>query len=604
MQLRPYQKDAATAALAHIKKSLSPCVIEAPTGAGKSWIIAAIAKAIRDMSGKKVLILAPSGELVTQDHEKYLATGEPASIYSASTGNKDLRHPVVFGSPLSVKNNLRRFSGYAAVIIDEAHGITPTIRGIIEHLRNDNDKLRVVGLSATPHRMNTGYIYACDYEMGYLDEDQSIDPYFDLLVYRISAQMLIDDGYLTKPVFEATRESYDTTGLKLNRTGNWDAKTVDRAFVGQGRKTSHIVADVVAKSQNRQGVMLFAATIKHAQEVCESLPPEITRLVTGETPAAERERILADFKARRVKYLVNVAVLTTGFDASHVDHVAILRATESAGLLMQIIGRGLRIDDNKPSCLISDYAQNIERHFPHGDVFAPEIKARRNGTSEPIEVTCPLCAHENNFSRRPNPDEYDITADGYFADMTGAKIEFEGQFLPAHFGRRCAGFVLAGGQLARCGYKWSFKECPECGHENDIAARFCTACRGEIVDPNEKLRIEAAKIAADPYAVKFADVDQITIQQWPGRDGKPDTLRVDYHIDNDSISHWYAPDGSSQWIRSKWEQFSIGVWGEILDGVDDAVSKRDRARTPFKIAYRKKRGSKYNEIVGVEYAIS
>lgn len=604
MQLRPYQQDAADAAINHIRKSTTPCVIEAPTGAGKSWIIAKIAHVVWQMSGKKVLVLAPSGELVQQDHEKYLATGERASMYSASTGNKDLRHPVVFGSPLSVKNNLRRFTGYAAVIIDEAHGITPTIRAIIDHLRSDNDKLRVIGLSATPHRMGTGYIYACDYQTGYLDESESIDPFFEMLVYRIEAQLLIDEGFLTPPVFQETGEHYDTSGLTLNRTGNWDAATVDRAFVGQGRKTSHIVADIVDKSRSRQGVMVFAATIKHANEVAESLPPELTRVVTGDTPKPERDKILADFKTRRIKYLVNVAVLTTGFDAPHVDVVAILRATESAGLLMQIIGRGLRIDPEKRDCLILDYAENIERHFPGGDVFAPEIKARRKGTAEPITATCPLCSHDNEFSQRQNPEGYGVTSDGYFTDLAGAKIEFEGQFLPAHYGRRCTGFAIAAGKVARCEYKWSFKECPECGHENDIAARFCTSCRGEIVDPNEKLRIEAAHIASDPYATKFADVDQISMRAWPGRDGKPDTLRVDYHIENNSISHWYAPNSNSQWIRSKWEQFCIGVWGEILSSVDDAISKKDRASTPAKIAYRKKRGSKYFEIVSVEYEFS
>lgn len=96
--------------------------------------------------------------------------------------------------------------------------------------------------------------------------------------------------------------------------------------------------------------------------------------------------------------------------------------------------------------------------------------------------------------------------------MAGEKLEHEGQPLPSHFGRRCTGAILTGGELDRCAYKWSFKECPECEHENDIAARFCTKCRCEIVDPNEKLKVEHAKLAKDPYAVKFAPVESITYE--------------------------------------------------------------------------------------------
>ena len=82
--------------------------------------------------------------------------------------------------------------------------------------------------------------------------------------------------------------------------------------------------------------MIFAATVPHANEVMQSLPRGNSALVTGETPKAEREQILKAFKARQIKYLVNVSVLTTGFDASHVDVIAILRATESVGLMQQV----------------------------------------------------------------------------------------------------------------------------------------------------------------------------------------------------------------------------------------------------------------------------
>jgi DNA repair protein RadD len=107
--LRPYQQDAADAALEWMKRSAAPFIIDAATGAGKSHIIAEVARVIHAMTGKRVLCLAPSAELVMQNREKFLATGNRASTFSASAGAKELRHPVVFGSPLTVKNKISRF---------------------------------------------------------------------------------------------------------------------------------------------------------------------------------------------------------------------------------------------------------------------------------------------------------------------------------------------------------------------------------------------------------------------------------------------------------------------------------------------------------------
>jgi DNA repair protein RadD len=160
--LRDYQQNAHDKVMAHLKKSLDPCLINAPTGAGKSHIIAAIAKTLYGASNKRILCLAPSKELIRQNHDKYIATGNQASIYSASI-TKSLRYPVVFGTPLSVKNDIKHFKDqFCAVIVDEAHRTTKSIVDIIDKLRSINDKLRVIGLTATPQRLGEGLIYGDD----------------------------------------------------------------------------------------------------------------------------------------------------------------------------------------------------------------------------------------------------------------------------------------------------------------------------------------------------------------------------------------------------------------------------------------------------------
>lgn len=343
-KLRPYQQNAVDSTTSWIKNSCEPCLIEAATGAGKSIIIAKTAEWLASRTDKKILCIAPSRELVLQNHEKYVALGLDASIYSASIG-KSMRHQVVFGTPMTVKNDVEKLTReFSAVFIDEAHGITPTIKFIIDVLKRKNPQLRVIGYSGTPFRMGTGYIYQYDLDNNPLPEEVAIEPYFNKLVCQITARELIDQGYLTKPTSEiAHAESYATKDLQLNKMGQFDQKQVADVFERDERLTATIVRDIVQLSQDRQGVIIFAATINHAHEVLESLPAGECQLVTGETSKKERETILKRFKAREIKYLVNVAVLTTGFDAPHIDVVAILRATESASLLQQIIGRSLRL---------------------------------------------------------------------------------------------------------------------------------------------------------------------------------------------------------------------------------------------------------------------
>src|SRR5690554_4641070 len=404
--LRPYQKNAFNAVMDWVRRSVDPCLVEAATGAGKSWIIAALASELHRISkGKHVLCLAPNADLVKQNREKYLTTGDLASVYSASAGGKCLRYPIVFATPGTFKKVARAMGPkFCAVIVDECHGITPTIQTIIDLMRDSNPNLRVIGTTATPYRLGEGYIY-------HLDEDDNLngdacakDPYFSKKVYTVPARLLIDQGYLTRPVIGSIgTEQYDTGNLVLNNSGKWKQSTVDQAFVGHGRKTAAVVADVVRQSQGRKGVMLFAATVEHAREIMASLPPSMSRMIGGDTNTGKsaRQKLVDDFKERKFKYLVSVQTMTTGVDFVHVDVIAILRATESVALLQQIIGRGLRICEGKEDVLILDYAENLERHCPDGDIFNPEITASfSSGEKVYIDAACAECGAVNKFSAR------------------------------------------------------------------------------------------------------------------------------------------------------------------------------------------------------------
>jgi DNA repair protein RadD len=547
---RDYQQEAIDLSIEHIMKCRDSALLDLATGAGKSIIVAYIAQHIAKISGKKILCLAPSTELVLQNREKYLELGEPASIFSAGAGDKCLRNSVIFGSPKTVANSIEKFDDkFSMVIVDEAHGITPTLKNIIESMRSANPNLRVLGLSATCYRMNTGFIYEMD-ENNKPTGDQAVSPFFKKLLYKVPAEHLIARGFLTPPTTTIVKQNYNTSSLEM-KGGKFTADSVDQVFNEDERLTHDIVLNVIEASANRMGVMFFASTIQHANEIMRSLPLEDSEIITGKTPKKERENIIKSFKAMQFKYMVNVSVLTTGFDATHVDVVAILRATESAGLLQQIIGRGLRLHDHKSDCLILDFAENIERHGLEDGLFKPVIKVNiSTGEKFRVEATCECCGFTNDFGGRPNVDCFPVDQYGYFVDLMGNQIiddETKKPF-PAHFGRRCEYQELQEGNFVRCNGRWSFKECPHCDHENDIAARYCSSCKGEIIDPNEKLKLEFKKIKKSPYEATSDKVLQCFAQHHKALKSGNIVLKIDWKTEFRSWQSYYNPHQQWLWV--------------------------------------------------------
>jgi DNA repair protein RadD len=561
--LRPYQSAAVNAALAFLRTSTSPALIDAAPAAGKSHMIAAVADALHSVSGgKKVLVLAPNAELVKQNHEKMLLTGHKASIFSASAGVKSTRHHIVFATPGTVKNAISRFlQGYCAVIVDEAHGMTPTICAIIDAMREANPNLRVLGLTGTPFNLGKGYIFR-QWPDGRVNNDETTrDPYFTKCVYRVSAREMLDAGYITPMTIGAIhQEAYDTSGIVLLPNGMPNPTQVERAFVGHGRKTAGIVADVLEQARNRSGgVMLFAATVQHAQEVMASLPPDNSVMVTGDMEASARRRAIKRYRNQQVRYIVSVGTLTTGFDVTHTEVIAVLRYTESASLLTQILGRAWRLHEGKATSLLLDYAGNVERHFPDGDIYNPQIKAgKAPGEGGAIEAVCPSCGHENAFTVNKDTLDYKLDAHGYCLDTWGVRIETDFGPLPGHHGRRCNGLVKAGRIWDRCNYRWTSKPCPACEELNDIAARRCHACKAEIVDPNEKLAGEFKAMKRDPTTPQTDEVLEFTQRESLSQKGNR-TIRADWRTPWRQFSTWHLPDAAHRKAVLDWQRFDAAT---------------------------------------------
>ncbi|EJG0703478.1 DEAD/DEAH box helicase [Vibrio parahaemolyticus] len=494
--LRPYQADSVKAVIHYFRKHSTPAVIVLPTGAGKSLVIAELAR----LAKGRVLVLAHVKELVEQNHAKYEGYGLKGAIFSAGLGRKETDQQVVFASVQSVVRNLDSFKNqFSLLVIDECHRVpddkNSSYQKVITHLRELNPGIKVLGLTATPYRLGMGWIYQY-HTRGQVRTEES--RFFRDCIFELPIRYLLDENFLTPArMMDAPVLSYDFSQLKPANTGRYKEAEMDMVVDKAKRATPQIVEQIIQYARERKGVMIFAATVRHAQEIHGLLPEGETAIVIGDTPTPERDAIIQAFKNREIKYLVNVSVLTTGFDAPHVDLIAILRPTESVSLYQQIVGRGLRLSEGKNECLVLDYAGNSY------DLYQPEVgDPKPDSTSEIITIPCPACGFNNNF---------------------WGKLDSNG-FLLEHFGRRCQGYFEDEdtGEREHCGYRFRAKYCGECGADNDIAARICHECDATLVDPDKKLK-EALNLK-DALIFECTEMD---LSVFKSNDGKSQ-LKVTY----------------------------------------------------------------------------
>jgi DNA repair protein RadD len=489
--LRPYQKEAVDRAIQFFQKKREPALIVLPTGAGKSLVIAELARIAKG----RVLALAHVKELVEQNHAKYVSYGLDGGVYSAGLNKKDTSQKVIFGSIQSVANaDNSFFQDFSLLIIDECHRVSEEgntqYAQVIAKLRSNNPKLCILGLTATPYRLGQGFIYEESFK-GEIKNKENC--FFKMCVYELPLEYMIKNKYLTTPVkIDIPVTSYDFS--ELTESGKmYTTAQVEELLKQQKRLTPLIIKNVVEITEmyKRQGVMIFSSTVNHAKEILGYLPEGSAKIVLGDTENEERDKIIDEFKEKKFKYLVNVSVLTTGFDAPHVDVIAILRPTESVSLYQQIIGRGLRLCDGKKDCYILDYAG-----MGH-DIYSPEISDKKpTKESVPVMIECPECNFDNSFWG--------------IVDSEGLIVE--------HFGRKCRGGTLDNNtmKVIPCGYRFRFKLCPACGEENDVTARACGNCEEVLVDADTKLK--QAKLSKNAHVLM---PDSIEMEERFDKNGTP-----------------------------------------------------------------------------------
>jgi superfamily II DNA or RNA helicase len=507
--LLSFQKPAVAAVLKHIRQAKTkkwnginihpPLVVNASVSSGKSVMAAEVSKAVISMGASKnnrvrVLIIQRQGELCKQNSDAAWSIELQNSIYSAALNSKSAYYDVVYATEGTLINALEKEfrvdGGFHPdiILIDEGHQVnyeeldTMFMRCLM-HFYLIKPKLRVICLTGSPFRGTDSIIG--DYWDAFAQMEASDPLYPDGGQGNglISTEWMVENAWVTPIQFgwpsHEGEDTYDFSSLETKPGSvEFNEAELDEATKDE-EKLLRIMAEVVERSRDRLGVLLFAATKRHTLRIADALRSlgvgdNDIGIITDDTGDTERGDILDRAKDRKCKFVINVGVLTTGINVPVWDTLVYLRPIGSLVLLIQSIGRVLRllIDDGapgmverdsltveerfaliaaseKPFSLLLDYAGVMDRlgHLYENPILEKAEKEHAKQKNETI--FCPVCNEENSM-----------------------------------FARRCIGYGPAG----RCDHFWQSKSCPDCGTKNDIVARECRSCHRELINPNEKLQ--------------------------------------------------------------------------------------------------------------------
>lgn len=365
MQLRDYQKECVKAGLDYCNspaKTLAPAVIVAPTGAGKSLILSELAN---KMEGN-TLVLQPSVELLKQNFEKSVILGGAPSIYSASLGMKDISK-YTYATLGSVKKDipLLKAAGVTNLIVDECHyKFSPEKGSEFDKFVKEMNFRRCIGFTATPFRL-VSYSQLMGDNYSQLNMLTRMKPrFFSKILKVVQIQEMIERGYWAPLVYE--RWSFDSSKLVLNTTGSEFTERSIIASIQANGVNNTIYKRLRELIKERKSILVFLDSVESCIRLSEFFNNKVspvTAVVHAKTPAKKREKIINDFKEGKIQVLMNVQVLSVGFDHPGLDCIIMGKPTFSLAVLYQVYGRAVRVDPTgvKKDCLIIDAVDNTSR---------------------------------------------------------------------------------------------------------------------------------------------------------------------------------------------------------------------------------------------------
>lgn len=486
---RDYQFLCYHLAAKEIRHYTGPFYITASVGAGKTIIIAMLARRFSDM-GYEGMVLARQSEVISQDAEECWNFGVKNSLFSAGLGRKSTAYPLLMGTEGTVVNSLfdaddkkQPLSDFAPryLIIDECHqvdwadvvGDATTQYGIIINtfMKRCKDahghELRIIGLTGSPFR----------------GVESIKGAFWKKEVVSIDTKYMVDRGFLVPTIFglhDADDLHYDLSNFhSSDEDGVQDftfeqLKKMQKEILDQGTLTQKIMLKVMELTANRNGVLITCAGKKHCQEAAKYLPEGSYAIVTEDMGIKMRQKALKDAYQGRIKYVLQIAALTTGVNIPLWDTSVILRKIMSLTLLVQLLGRGMRL--LKPEQIAAGYRKDDHlvldftgTMFELGGLYEDPIleeaeaqRAKRSGE----QVPCPKCQTMNSPYARRCIGKDSTSPDG-----------------------RCEEFF----SFIRCGFdKHGIRIFDDgCGTKNDPTARYCRQCDHVLRDPNAALNERA-----------------------------------------------------------------------------------------------------------------
>lgn len=528
-----FQKPAVTALCRHFRSRETakfgdrdihpPIIVSASVSSGKSVMLAEVAKAIRDSGEVKrrtvyIMIIQRQGLLCAQNSDAAWSINLNNSIFSASCGNRKSTHyQVVYATEGTLARALEqyRFSPWTAeelekspewrasarkfhpdlILIDEGHQVpyeSPDSQYMktLMHFYDCKPHMRLACMTGSPFRGISSIVG--DTPQHLWKKVASIEPgdpeYPEGGVGNgiISTDFMIEQGWVVAPQFGFPDDEdthYDFSHLS---TETWDYPEHELdAAVSNKELCLAICADFVRKTKDRKGVLIFASTQRHTRQIAAALKligidPGQVGVIIDSTSQKEQTRILTAAKEGRLKFVINVGVLTTGVNVPWWDTIVLMRPIAAIVLLIQAIGRILRllIEDGdmpmverdaltaelrkmliaasaKPDSLVLDYANVMDTLgalYESQVLEAAELEKAKKEKKDLI--ICPAC------------------------DKAGIGT------MNAPTARRC---IYRDPQGVRCEYFYHFRLCPSCGCKNDQVARECRSCKRMLIDPNAAL---------------------------------------------------------------------------------------------------------------------
>ncbi len=399
MLLRKYQEVAVDAASTALDDKGNTLVV-APTGAGKTIMLSALIGK-RFKKGEQVLVLQHRDELVSQNSTKFNRVNENITTSEVNASVKDWSADTVFAmvQTLSREKNLDNMPKVDLIVVDEAHHtVADTYQRIINQAKKANEGVQIVGFTATPNR----------------GDKAGLRGIFNNCSHQIEISTLIDEGFLVRPKTFVIDVGVQGELREVRKTiADFDMEAVEKIM---NRRAVNV--KVVEEWQRRcigRKTIAFCSTIKHATDLCEEfqIAGVNAKIVTGDTHKDEREEILHELVHGDIEVVVNVAVLTEGFDAPPVSCIILTRPCSYKSTMVQMIGRGLRTIDPeeypgviKTDCTVLDFGTSILSHGSlddpvnlDGGQINPEagpFKICPNcDSSVPLAAKqCPICNHE------------------------------------------------------------------------------------------------------------------------------------------------------------------------------------------------------------------